>query len=94
MNPNIVTIALTVLTLLKNYFTKNAGMNSVTSGATGAFGALALLAYQNTGNIDAVITFLSNHGQTGLIVAGVIAALRTFIFAVAPTKDGTNGGAN
>jgi C4-dicarboxylate transporter len=80
---NIVTLPLTGVTLLKGYFTKNAGMNSVTSGAAGAFGALAVLAAQNTGNIDQVITFLSNHGDTGLYVAAVIAVLRTFIFLVA-----------
>lgn len=82
---NIVNLLLTVVTLLKGYFSKNAGMNSVTSGAAGAFGALAVLAAQNTGNIDQVITFLSNHGDTGLYVAGTIAALRTFIFVVSPT---------
>lgn len=83
---NIVTVLLTVATLLKDYFTKNAGMNSVTSGAAGALGTVALLASQNTGNIDQAITFFSNYSSTGLYVAGAIAALRTFIFVVSPAK--------
>lgn len=87
---NIVSLLLAALPLLKQYFTKNAGMNSVTSGAVGVFGTLAVLASQNTANIDQAITFFSNYGKTGLYVAGAIAALRTFIFIVSPADKSSS----
>lgn len=57
----------------------NYGLNTVTGSTLGSFGTLAILAEQNTASTDQAVSFLSNHGTTGLYAAGAVVALRAFI---------------
>ncbi|NDD83382.1 hypothetical protein EBZ38_03755 [bacterium] len=75
----IISVILAVLPALRDYFTKNKGLNTVSGGLLGAFGVLAAQALQNQGTVDAVVTTLQNQGELGVIVGGVIVALRVFV---------------
>ena len=70
---------------LYDYFTKNKGLNSVTSAGGSALLTLTVLGMQS-GGYDQVITFLQNHGEAGLVAAATMAALRTFVFVYNASK--------
>ncbi len=82
---------------LYRYFTKNAGVNSVSSGFIGAFLALAInggltfekvvdLFVNSQADIDRFITFLQNHGETGVIAGALVAGVRVSIMVFRAAK--------
>lgn len=77
----IISILIAVIPLLRDYLTKNSGLNTVTGGVLGAFGVLLVQGLeQNQGSIDQIVTYLSNQGQYGVFVAAGIVALRAAVF--------------
>lgn len=84
---NIITIIVTVLPLLRDYFTKNKGLNTVSGGVFGAFGVILVQALeQNTASVDQLITYVSNQGTYGIYAAAVVVALRTGVYFLAASK--------
>ncbi|MBR2691765.1 MAG: hypothetical protein IKE42_28250 [Aquamicrobium sp.] len=80
MNTGILNLAASLLLMLKEYFTKNAGMNTVSGGLLGSLLTLLMMGLQDTAHMDQLITWLQNQGETGLIAAAVVAGLRTAVF--------------
>jgi hypothetical protein len=79
-------VALTpVLIKLYEYFTKNAGLNTVTGAAGGSLLTLVLLGMQ-TATYDQMIAFLQNNGEYGIIAGAVFAALRMFVVVYVASK--------
>jgi hypothetical protein len=71
---------------LFQYFTKNKGLNTVSGGVLGSFLTLLVLAFQQEGTINQIITFLQNQGEAGLIGGAVVAGLRVAVMAYAASK--------
>lgn len=70
-----------MLTALLAYFTKNAGLNTVTGSVLTAIATLAFQALgHNQDNIDQLITWFSNQGEYGLYAAAGIVGLRAAVF--------------
>jgi hypothetical protein len=83
--PAVFNLLITLLPLLKEYFTKNKGLNTVTGGFMGAFGVLLIQAIQG-GEYDQFVAWLQSQGETGLLVGAVVAALRTLVLVYAASK--------
>jgi hypothetical protein len=71
---------------LVQYFTKNGGLNTVSGGFLGAFGALFGVALAQTSEVDQIITWLQNQGEYGLIAGAVVAGLRVALVAYRSAK--------
>ena len=71
MSP-IINLGIAVVT----YFSKNGGLNTISGGFLGAFGALFGVALTQTSEIDQLITWVMNQGENGLIAGSIIAAAR------------------
>lgn len=82
---NTVVALIPTLIKLYEYFTKNAGLNTVTGAAGGSLLTLALLGMQ-TASYDQMITFLQNNGEYGLIAGAFFAALRIFVVVLVSSK--------
>jgi len=74
MSPVLTFIAGLLPQLIK-YFTKNAGLNTVTGAAGGSLLTLVLMAMQS-GAYDQIISYLQQYGDKGMIAAAVFIALR------------------
>lgn len=84
---NVLGLVITALPLLRDYFTKNKSLNTVTGGFLGAF---AVILMQNAESVDQMISALQNQGQYGLIAGAVIAGLRTAVFVLNASKAPKN----
>lgn len=77
-----------MLPALIAYFTKNAGLNTVTGSLLTAVGTILLQAIgHNQDNIDQLITWFSNQGEYGLYAAAGIVALRAAVFFLRGSKS-------
>lgn len=83
MNPSlIIQLLLVVLPKLKDYFTKNGGVNSVSGGFLGWLLGVGTVAMTDTATVDQFITWLMHYGVYGLYAAGIVAGIRTAVFTV------------
>jgi hypothetical protein len=81
-----INVFVTVLPMLKDYFTKNKGLNTVSGGFLGAFGVLVMQGMQS-GNFDLAVSWVQNQGETGVIVGCMLVGLRTAVFAYNAIKS-------
>lgn len=79
----VLAVLAAIIPMLRDYFTKNAGLNTVSGGFLGAFMVIIL---QNQGQIDQIITWLQNQGEYGIIAGAFVAGLRVALVAYRAAK--------